>query len=128
MEEKATYQETVDEIVADNTLLGAFKRNRACVKPRLANSRIADAPSVSGQVAKASEYLRMEFPDSKDLEIQAASFKGGIKWGVPETADASENLVEEVGFFLGFDSRRPERDDRDGGRIIYGSRMDVPSL
>lgn len=115
LEEKATYQETVDEIAADNTLLGAFKRNRACVKPRLANSRIADAPSVSGQAAKASEYLRMEFPDSKDLKIQAASFKGGIKWGVPETADASENLVEEVGFFLGFDSRRPERDDRDGG-------------
>ncbi|PAT13586.1 DEAD/DEAH box helicase family protein [Corynebacterium hadale] len=115
LEEKATYQEIVDEIAADNTLTGAFKKNRSCVKPREANSRIVDPPSASGQAAKASAYLRREFTDFTNLKIQAASFKDGIKWGVPGTADASENVIEEIGCFLGFDSRRPERDDRDGG-------------
>ncbi len=114
MEELAGYQELVDPMGAQKTLLSARERNSGVLKPDVSpQSRPMRGPALQSRAAVA--YLEANYSDANTLRLRVGSLFDNIVWGVPGTADLAEEQFRLIGLHLGFSSTRPEKDDSDGG-------------
>jgi hypothetical protein len=109
----AEYKHHVDPVEAQKILLSAVGINRQVLRPLegIAYTRLKGA--TGDQAQAAVDYYRDRFKDSNDLTIAANAILEDLNFE-PETANAFESAVMELGQLLGFKAQRPENDEGKG--------------
>ena len=115
LEERATYLQQVNASEAEKALVAAIKRNPLAVKPNSNDWKKKPKPTDSTQAISAARWMGRQLITAEELERVTASFEGAISWGVPATSNAAEDRVQQLGSLLGFNSTRPDKEQRDGG-------------
>lgn len=114
LEELAAYQHHVSPAEAQRTLESARRKNSTVLKPDETATPKRTRKKPAPQAVAVAEYLK-HYPDDIGIELHVASIFESIVWGLAGTADTSEKQIRLLGSLLGFESTRPEKDDRDGG-------------
>jgi hypothetical protein len=114
LEELASYLQLVDPMSAQKAIARARELNPGVIKPDVSPSpRPVKGPALQGEAAAA--YLKEKYDDPKVLRLTVGALFDNIVWGLDETHDLAEQQIKELGFHLGFDSARPDKEDDDGG-------------
>lgn len=114
LEELAAYQHHVDRAEAQKTMAAARRLNSTVIKPAVSRS----SKPISGNIKQSeaiAKYLGNQYADARGLELAAISLFDNITWGVEHAAELAEEQFRLLGLYLGFESSRPEKEDRDGG-------------
>jgi hypothetical protein len=103
----AEYTHHIDPVRSQEILRSAAGLNRRVIKPiaGITYTKL-DAPQESQ--ASASVTFMRRFLESNDLIVWLNALLEDLAWD-PEATHRFEAAVQELGFFLGFGSQRPER-------------------
>ena len=107
----AAYMHSVDPAQAQHVLAGAIQHNRRVMRP-MAGVRYLRISSGVDQAQTAYDALVGQFEDANSLILGFRDLAERLAIGT--RAPIFENIIEELGSLLGFQSQRPERDTGKG--------------
>lgn len=117
LEQQAVYEDRLDQVKAQQVLVGAVGFNPRVTKPRTGvNARRLTAPTLQAQSIAA--YLGQTYTRGNDLLISIEAILDDLTFDPAGTAEF-ENGLEALAPHLGIVAARPERDLGNGPDVLW---------
>ncbi|WP_419850824.1 DEAD/DEAH box helicase [Candidatus Poriferisocius sp.] len=116
-EQLATFMHPIDPVQAQQALAGAIRLNPRVLRP-VHGVSYKRTPAALNQAAAAYSYLSTNFPSQNDLLLFYGDLRDRLQFD-PERVNEFEDAVEELGFLLGFNAQRPEKEYGIGPDVLW---------
>ena len=118
MEQLAEYVHFVNPTESQVLLRSAVSINARVLRPRDGIDYKRLAPSTVKQGEKCAARLKTEFPTGNDLIVAVNGIIDKLIF-LPETSEHFEQAMAEIGWFLGFETQRPEKEFGRGPDVLW---------
>jgi hypothetical protein len=110
---KAVLQHTVDAQAAQRTLAAAYAMEPRVTKPIVGAVYKPLSPTTGQQAVALINNHQGRFMDSTGMKLYADGLCSDLQFR-PDTSDKFEAVVNDLAWFLGISSQRPEKEYKDG--------------
>ena len=114
----AEFQQFINPTESQLILRTAIKENPRIIRPIGGIDYQRLAPSVKSQAIQCSEFIKNNFENGNRLILEVDSLLSQLIFQ-PDTANAFEETLKELGFIIGYNSQRPEKEFGRGPDVLW---------